>query len=78
MQLSFAPIGQSATITSIHANESVCKHLNNLGFTVGSTVKPLLESGGSLILEIRGGRLALDRTLALKIQVEGGNHAKIS
>ena len=73
MPLSFAPLGRPVTIKGIRANETVCKHLLNLGFTVGSTVRPLMESGGNMILEIRWSRLALDKTLALKIQVEGGN-----
>ena len=45
------------------------RHLESLGIVPGSSLRLLSVSGGSVILRIREGRLAIDRSLACKILV---------
>lgn len=56
-------------VTKVAADEKVKKHLESLGITIGSNIKVLQASTGSVILIVKEGRLALDKTLANKIFV---------
>ena len=69
MPIVVAPIGKMLRIIKILADEKTKKHLESLGITIDSNVKILSESGGSIILAIKDGRLALDKSLATKIMV---------
>ena len=61
--------GQSAVIQDIRGKEEVKRHLQNLGFVKGETVQILSENSSGLILLIKEVRIALNRSLALKILV---------
>ena len=69
MPLPIAPAGEELTVRKILADEKNKRHFENLGITIGSKVTVLSEVGGSVILKVKEGRLALDRTLAMKILV---------
>ncbi len=69
MPIVVAPIGKTLRVIKILADEKTKKHLESLGITIDSSVKILSESGGSIILAIKDGRLALDKSLATKIMV---------
>ena len=43
--------------------------LAELGFVVGAQVKVVSEMGGNLILSVKDSRIALDRTMAMRIMV---------
>ena len=61
--------GEALTVTKILADERNKRHLEDLGIAPGCTLQLLSVSGGSVILRIREGRLAIDRSLAGKILV---------
>lgn len=69
MPIVVAPIGKTLRVIKILADEKTKKHLESLGITIDSSVKILSESGGSIIMAIKDGRLALDKSLATKIMV---------
>lgn len=69
MPLLSARIGETYTITRIGGTAEVRKHLEDLGFTVGGTVKVITAMGGNLIVNIRETRVAVSRELAIKIMV---------
>ena len=69
MPLSFAEIGQPQIIKRIGGNPETKKHLEDLGFTVGSSVMVMNTIGGNLIVRIRESRVAISREMAAKIFV---------
>ena len=69
MPIVMAPTNTPVTVIKILTEDKVKKHLENLGITIGSTVTVLSEEGGSVILLVKEGRLALDKNLATKILV---------
>ena len=44
-------------------------HLAELGFVVGGEVRVISELGGNLILSVKDSRIALDKTMAMRIMV---------
>lgn len=69
MPLPIAPAGEELTVKKILADEMNKRHFENLGITIGSKISVLSEVGGSVIIKVKEGRLALDKTLAMKILV---------
>ena len=69
MPIVVAPCGKDLTVVKILADEKMKKHLNNLGITVNCTLRVLSVSGGTVILLVKDGRLALDSNLSTKILV---------
>lgn len=69
MPLPIAPAGEELTVRKILADEKNKRHFENLGILVGTKITVLSAVGGNVIIKVREGRLALDRTLAMKILV---------
>lgn len=69
MPLTFIRVGQSAAIKTIQGKDETKKFLGSLGFTAGESVTVVAENGGNLILSVRNARIALDRSMAQRIQV---------
>ncbi len=69
MPLTLAPEAEALRVVKVLTEEKTRKHLESLGITVNSTLKILSRSGGSIILAVKEGRLALDRDVATKILV---------
>ena len=69
MPLHLAPPGEPVEIRSITGKDEVRRHLAELGFVVGATVSVVSEIGGNLIVQVRESRVALDRALAMRVQV---------
>ncbi len=69
MPLSFANIGEELTITRIGGTPEVKKHLENLGFVAGGTVKVVNTVDGNLIVNVKEARVAISREMAQKIMV---------
>ena len=68
MPIVIAPTNKELKVVKILADEKTKKHLESLGIVMNGEVT-VLSSGGSVILKIKDGRLALDRELATKIFV---------
>ncbi|NCA67303.1 MAG: ferrous iron transport protein A [Clostridia bacterium] len=69
MALAFAPFGQSLRITKIIADEKTRRHLENLGLLVGADIISMFDNSGDVIIKIRDCKLALNKSLAMKIFV---------
>ena len=63
MPLTMTKAGDTVTIRKITGKDEVRQHLAELGFVVGETVT------GNLILQVKEARIALDKTLAMRIIV---------
>lgn len=69
MPLTMATPGEPVTIRKISGRDEVRAHLAELGFVVDSPVTVVSELGGNLILQVRDSRVALDRTMANRIEI---------
>ena len=69
MPLSMARPGETLVIRKITGKDGVRIHLAELGFVVDGVVTVVTELAGSLILQVKDSRVALDRDLASRILV---------
>lgn len=69
MPLSMTGVGDTNTIRKITGKDEVRQHLAELGFVVGEQVTVINELGGNMILSIKDSRVALDKTMAMRIMV---------
>ena len=69
MPLTMAKAGEAAAILKITGRDEVRQHLAELGFVVGGTVTVVSEMAGGLIVQVKGSRVALDRSMANRILI---------
>ena len=69
MPLALADIGKANTVKKIGGSPEVRKHLENLGFVVGSTVTVITALGGNVIVHVKEARVAINAEIAKKIMV---------
>lgn len=69
MPLGMASVGDTNTIVKITGRDEVRQHLAELGFVVGEEVTVVSQMGGNMILSVKDSRIALDRTMAMRIMV---------
>ena len=69
MPLTFATVGEENTIVKIGGKPEVKKHLENLGFVVGGTVKVVSAMGGNLIVNVKEARVVISQEMAQKIMI---------
>ncbi|MGN1019259.1 MAG: ferrous iron transport protein A [Aristaeellaceae bacterium] len=69
MPLAMVGVGESGRIQKITGRDEVRQHLAELGFVVGEEVRVVSELGGNLILSVKDSRIALDKTMAMRIMV---------
>ena len=69
MPLGMASVGDTNIIKRITGQDEVKQHLSALGFVVGAEVTVVNELGGNLILNVKESRVALDKTMAMRIMV---------
>lgn len=69
MPLALAKSGESNIIRKVGGKDEIRRHLENLGFLVGSEVTVLNEMGGNVIVNIKDSRIAIDKGMAMKIIV---------
>ena len=69
MPLTMTKAGDTVTIKKITGKDEVRQHLAELGFVVWETVTVVNEISGNLILQVKEARIALDKTLAMRIIV---------
>lgn len=69
MPLTLARPGETVTIRKISGRDEVRQHLAELGFVVDSNVTVVNELAGNFILQVKGSRIALDKTLAGRIMI---------
>jgi len=64
-----AKTGETVTIKKIAGKDEVRMHLAELGFVVGESVTVVSEIAGNLILQVKESRIALDKSMAMRIMV---------
>ena len=69
MPLGMANVCDVNIIKKITGRDDVRQHLAELGFVVGGEVRVISELGGNLILSVKDSRIALDKTMAMRIMV---------
>ena len=69
MPLGMASVGDTNTIVKITGRDEVRQHLAELGSVVGEKVTVVSQMGGNMILSVKDSRIALDRTMAMRIMV---------
>ena len=69
MPIVLAPTNQDLKVVRIAADDKVKKHLESLGITVNGELTVLSSSGGTVVIKIKDGRIALDSELSTKIFV---------
>ncbi len=69
MALAFAPFGRELKIVKINADDKTRRHLENLGLLVGAGVMSMYDICGDVIVKVKDCKLALNKSLAMKIQV---------
>ena len=69
MPLTLANIGEENLIHRVGGNAEVKKHLEDLGFTPGSTVTLVSAMGGNVIVKVKESRVAISEEMARKIMI---------
>ena len=69
MPLTFANTGEEYVVRRIGGRPEVKKHLENLGFVVGSGVSVINTIGGNVIVKVKESRVAISHEMAQKIMV---------
>ncbi len=69
MPLSMALVGDKHRIVRITGKDEVRIHLAELGFVAGEEITVISRIAGNMILSVKDSRIALDRSLANRIQV---------
>lgn len=67
--LTLAEAGKEQTIVHVGGNAETRQHLLDLGFNPGSVVTVVTTVNGSLIVNVKDVRIALDQSLASKVMV---------
>ena len=61
--------GDTGTIMKITGKDDVRQRLAEMGFVVGAEVRLISRLGGNLILSVKDSRVALDKSMAMRIMV---------
>lgn len=69
MPLLLADVGEENIIRKVGGSPEMKKHLEDLGFVVGGTVRVVSEINGNLIVNVKESRVAVSREMAGKIMV---------
>ena len=69
MPLMYAEVGAEHRIQRIGGSPEVRKHLENLGFVVGTEVTVVNLLGGNVIVRVKESRIAISREMAQKIMI---------
>lgn len=69
MPLMLAGLGSEFCIKKISGSDATKKFLNSLGFVVGENITVVSEMGGNMIINIKGSRIAVDKSMASRIIV---------
>ena len=67
--LSVLGTDNEGVIKRITGKPEVKKHLENLGFIVGDTVRVISEQNGNIIVKVKESRIAISKEMAMKIYV---------
>ena len=69
MPIALAPLNTEMRVVKILVDDKTKKHLESLGILVNSRITVLSSVNGGVVVIVKDGRLALDRSVASKILV---------
>ena len=69
MPIGLAPLYVEMKVVKILLDEKTKKHLESLGILVNSSIVVISAVNGGVVVAVKDGRLALDRSIASKILV---------
>ena len=69
MPLTFADTGEEYVVRKLSGKPEVRKHLEGLGFVIGSCVSIVSTIGGNVIVKVKESRIAISQEMAQKIMV---------
>ena len=69
MPIGLAPLNTPMKVVKVLADEKTKKHLESLGILVNSLITVISSVNGGVVVAVKEGRLALDRSVASKILV---------
>jgi len=69
MPLALADIGEDNLIRRVSGDEAMKKHLEDMGFVAGGSVRVVSTIGGNLIVQVKSSRVALNREMAMRILI---------
>ena len=69
MPIGLAPVNTQMRVVKILVDEKTKKHLESLGILVNSNITVISSVNGGVVIAVKDGRLALDRSIASKILV---------
>ena len=69
MPLTFAGTGEEYVVRRISGKPEVKKHLENLGFVVGGSVRVISRLGENVIVNVKEARVAISEEMARRIMV---------
>lgn len=69
MPLTLADVGRDNIVKRIGGKPEVRRHLENLGFVVGSSVTVINSIGDNVIVRVKEARVAISAEMAQKIYV---------
>lgn len=67
LPLTAAKPGETLVIKKITGQDQVRQHLAELGFVVDSKITVVNQIAGNLILQVKDSRIALDKSMAMRI-----------
>ena len=69
MPLTMAASGEINTVKRINGKDETRRFLENLGFVTGGQVTVVSEISGSMIVNVKESRVAINRDMASKIMI---------
>lgn len=69
MPIGLAPLNTEMRVVRVLTDEKTKKHLESLGILTNSSITVISSVNGGVVVAIKDGRLALDRSIASKILV---------
>ncbi len=69
LPLALAKVGEENIIRKISGNDEVRRHLENLGFTVGSNITVINTLAGNVIVKVKESRVAINEDMARRIMI---------
>lgn len=67
--LTACPLGQTATVVRIAADDKLRHRLESMGAVRGATLEVFSETDGNLLLKMAGAKVGLNRELAMRVFV---------
>ena len=69
MPIAYANVNEEYIVRKVGGSPETKRHLENLGFTVGTSVKVINEINGNVIVNVKEARIALGPDMSRKIMV---------